>query len=57
VDVSSRVQKAVNQRQISDGWFLFIFGTITALVLVTAEIAMLLKNGTVAVYKRVRSVI
>jgi len=42
---------------MSDGWFLFIFGTITALVLVTAEIAMLLKNGAVAVYKRVRSVI
>ncbi len=56
MDVGSRVQKAVNQRQMSDGLFLFLFGTFMALFLITAEIALLLKSGTIAVYKRIRTV-
>jgi hypothetical protein len=57
VDVNSRVQRAVNQRQISDGMFLFLFGTILALALITAEIGLILKHGAVSVYKRVRRVL
>ena len=52
-----KLQKAVNQRQLSDGAFLFILGTLTALFLITAEIALLLKHGAVAVYNRIRSII
>ncbi len=52
-----RLQKAVNQRRMSDGLFLFLFGTVTALVLVTAEIALLVKSGAIVLYKRVRSIV
>jgi len=53
VDVNSRIQRAVNQRQISDGMFLFLFGTILALALITAEIGLIIKHGAIALYKKV----
>jgi len=53
----NRLQKAVNQRQLSDGLFLLLFGTVTALVLVTTEIAMLLKHVVTSAFKRIRSVL
>lgn len=55
MSVRSKLQKANNQRQLSDGAFLFIFGTATAIVLITAEIVLILKGGVMALYHKVRS--
>ena len=57
MNVNSKIQKAVNQRQMSDGLFLFLFGTIMAIALITAELGLILKQGAVALYTRIRRVI
>ena len=55
MSVRNKLQKANNQRQLSDGWFLFTFGTLTVIVMVTAELVLLLKGGVTSLYHKVRS--